>query len=121
MNHRQISVLLTDDAGIQSLNRQFRNVDMPTDVLSFPGSTFEHTPLGDIVISVPTARKQAQKRGVHLEEELAYLAIHGGLHLLGYNDETPEEYAEMLARMNGIAQKMGLPVKSWSSIYGQDS
>lgn len=87
---KEVSVLLVDDEQIQGLNRQYRHKDTPTDVLAFPQQD-DSTPaiasqlLGDIVISIPTAQRQAQGRGHSLEQELKVLLIHGLLHLLGYD------------------------------------
>ena len=82
----EISVLLTCDGTIQELNSNYRSIDKPTDVLSFPMG--ENNMLGDIVISVETAHRQSQ--GEH-EEEMAFLFIHGVLHLLGYDHEGVSE------------------------------
>lgn len=96
----ELSVLLTDDAHIQALNQQWRGVDRPTDVLSFafneaegPGAEV----LGDIVISLPTAARQAAEHGHSVEDELWVLLVHGLLHLLGYDHQDAEEAAEMAA------------------------
>jgi len=76
------------DPEIHSLNRQYRGKDKPTDVLSFPLADELHPfLLGDVVISVETATRQAQRRGHSLREELQILLIHGILHLLGYDHE----------------------------------
>lgn len=102
----EISVLLTDDAEIQVLNREWRAKDSPTDVLSFPQSEYDAPAevssvapdlLGDVVISVPTAVRQAEKRQWSLDEELALLLLHGTLHLLGYEDDTEAGSEEMKA------------------------
>lgn len=106
LDHPEVSLLLTTDEKIRQLNKQYRHKDEPTDVLSFPAGEFEHAPLGDIAISIPFAKRQAEKRGVSLDVELAYLVIHGGLHLLGYQDETEEEYDEMLRQMQRVAEKI---------------
>lgn len=98
-----MSVLLVDDERIHEMNARDRGVDKPTDVLSYPmleGSPVgapEHAPmlLGDIVISVRTAERQAAARGISLEDELALLAVHGCLHLIGYEDETASGAARM--------------------------
>ena len=96
----EVSVLLTDDATVHALNRDYRGYDKPTDVLSFaqndlhpdapPMPTFPGEPmlLGDVIISVETAQRQAEKHGLTLEFELALLTVHGILHLIGYEDET---------------------------------
>lgn len=111
----QACILLTGDAEIQDLNRRFRSVDSPTDVLTFPSE--ERIFLGDIAISVPYAARQAAERNVPLETELAYLAIHGALHLLGFDDETEAERSAMVDRMNEVAETIGLPRDdAWSSL-----
>ena len=86
----QVSVLFTGDAEIRSLNRKFRGLDRPTDVLSFPwaSSAGKGRYLGDIAISVPTAKRYAKKAGWPLEEELRFLLLHGLLHLLGHDHAT---------------------------------
>jgi probable rRNA maturation factor len=88
------AILLTGDRRIRGLNRQYRHQDKPTDVLSFPSADGETLPqgleevtLGDIVISVDTAQRQARERGHGLEKELKILVLHGLLHLLGYDHE----------------------------------
>ena len=120
----EVDVLLTDDDGIHEINRELRQVDRPTDVLSFP--EFELTPgqlpgpedadpgtglipLGDIAISLPTAIRQAREYGHSLERELAFLTVHGTLHLLGYDhlDEGPMK-AQMRAREEAIMALLGL-------------
>lgn len=87
------------DSEIQTLNRQYRNKNKPTDVLSFP-LTDELQPslLGDVVISVETAARQAQRRGHSLREELQTLLIHGILHLLGYDHEVSRSEAVRMQR-----------------------
>lgn len=92
--------MLCDDAFIQQLNARYRGLDKPTDVLSFAqedGEDEEPGPrvLGDIVISVPTAERQAKRAGWPVESEVTLLAIHGLLHLLGYDDETDAGAREM--------------------------
>jgi probable rRNA maturation factor len=88
----EISVVLVDDAAIHALNRDWRGLDKPTDVLSWPlaedARAGTEDALGDVVISLDTARRQAQARGWTLEEETALLLVHGILHLLGHEDET---------------------------------
>ena len=95
--------MLADDAQIRVLNRMYRGKDRPTDVLSFSqleGEEFisggeDTKTLGDVVISVETAERQAAERAHSLEDELDVLLVHGVLHLLGYDDETEPEAAEM--------------------------
>jgi probable rRNA maturation factor len=85
----ELSIALVSDAQIKRLNKLYRNKDKPTDVLSFPiGEKVEDwLILGDIVISVDTAKRQAQELGHSLEEELKRLLVHGLVHLLGYDHE----------------------------------
>lgn len=85
LGHRnvELSILLTDDAGIRELNREYRGKDKPTDVLSFPMNDAEL--LGDIVISMDRAAAQAEEFGCTVMEEEARLLVHGLLHLLGYD------------------------------------
>lgn len=114
----EVSVLLTSDEHIQSLNRDFRSFDEPTDVLTFVADEDAN---GDIVIAVPYAERQAAVRGVTLEQELGYLAIHGALHLVGFDDETEPERAEMAAEMNRAAIAAGLPPdEAWASLLHGD-
>ena len=89
LNKVELSVVLVSDAQIRRLNKLYRNKDKPTDVLSFPiGEKVEGwLILGDIVISVDTAKRQAQELGYSLEEELKRLLVHGLVHLLGYDHE----------------------------------
>ena len=85
----ELSVLLTDDEGIHRLNREYRDVDRPTDVLSFPmGETDPRTGrylLGDMVLNVDRARAQGEEFGHGAEHEISYLTVHSVLHLLGYD------------------------------------
>jgi probable rRNA maturation factor len=88
-----LSVLLCGDRRMRTLNRRFRGIDRPTDVLSFP---FEESPLssssflGDLVIDVPYAARQARRRGHPVAREVRILLAHGVLHLLGYDHETDD-------------------------------
>ena len=82
----EVSILLTDDPGIHVLNKQWRNYDKPTDVLSWPQE--DPIVLGDVAISLDTARVGLAARGWAVEEEIALLLVHGILHLLGHEDET---------------------------------
>ncbi len=105
----EASLRLTDDATIRELNRDYRRKDRPTDVLAFSqregqgGALHPHL-LGDIVISVETAARQA-RRG--LERELLFLAAHGLCHLLGYDHGTDDEEAVMNARMASLLREAG--------------
>lgn len=104
----EVSVLLTDDAGIRALNRTYRGEDRATDVLAFPqvGSPERPQPLGDVVISVERAATQARKAGWSLGEELELLAVHGTLHLLGYEDEESAARARMWQRQEEILRRL---------------
>jgi len=97
----EITVVLTDDREIQELNRTYRGIDSPTDVLSFEMGEHPHSPpdeplyLGDIVISLPRSAEQAAERGHSVQRELHLLVIHGTLHLLGHDHATIEEERAM--------------------------
>ncbi len=112
-----VSIVLTDDQQIRSLNRTYRGKDEPTDVLSFSlreasaqetgvdlSALEDEPPLGEVYISVPTALRQAQAGGRTLEEEVVFLAVHGVLHLLGYEDESQEGYEQMYRRGWAVVQ-----------------
>ena len=102
----ELSIVVTDDGTMRDLNQRFRHVDEPTDVLSFghdDGGDFAVPPgvgpqLGEVVISYPTAQRQAQEADHDVSEELLHLLTHGVLHILGYDHETPEEAEDMHAR-----------------------
>ncbi|MCL4458719.1 MAG: rRNA maturation RNase YbeY [Chloroflexi bacterium] len=103
----EVSVVITDDEEIQRLNATYRGVNRPTDVLAFPlkqsTADFVEPPdgvlhLGDVVVSFPRAAEQAADYGHSLDRELSYLAVHGLLHLLGYDHEEGQEQAQMRAK-----------------------
>lgn len=111
-----VSVLLTDDDELHTLNLRFRAVDSPTDVLTFPAPPTATGHLGDIAVSIDFARRQARVRRVTLEQETAMLAIHGALHLAGFDDATPIQRRKMVQAMNKVAKACGLPQdEDWSS------
>ena len=94
-----VGVRFAGDRTVRRLNRDFRDKDKATDVLSFPGEESpEGRHLGDIVISIPTAERQAEERGATLEEEVKLLLLHGVLHCLGYDHETDRGEMERLER-----------------------
>ena len=108
----EISIALVDDAAIRGLNARYRGKDTPTDVLSFAQEQEIALPgvpklLGDVVISVDTAARQADAGGRSLDDELCQLAIHGVLHLLGYDDATTEGYEEMVRKGEDIWRRLG--------------
>ena len=82
------TIAFVSDKTIRQLNRQFRGIDKPTDVLSFPADDTDESNLGDIAISVDTAGAQAKENGLKFDEEVAQLILHGLLHLCGYDHET---------------------------------
>ena len=121
-NDAEVSVTFTDNEGIRRINSEFRGIDKPTDVLSFPLTDFEGgdepptdeplISLGDIVISLERAREQAEEFGHSFERECAFLCVHSMLHLLGYDHvNSDEEDAEMRRRQSEILESMGLGVK----------
>lgn len=122
-NYCEVSVTFTDNEGIHELNKKYRDVDKPTDVLSFPLFDFEGdceeppidevmSNLGDIVISLEKAKEQAEEFGHSFERETAFLCVHSMLHLLGYDHErSDEEDREMRAKQTEIMRIMGLEVK----------
>ena len=121
----EINVLVTDDAGIQIVNRESRNLDKPTDVLSFPMFQLEAgnppqdwteyqdpetglVPLGDMCISLERAIAQAKEFGHSTRREVGYLTIHSVLHLLGYDHlDEGEQKRQMRAREEAIAARVG--------------
>jgi probable rRNA maturation factor len=119
----EVSVLIADNATLHQLNRDYRNVDAPTDVLSFADddqddaapAAFVRPPdtpryLGDLAISYERVVEQAAEYGHSRARELAFLTVHGMLHLLGYDHERGEaDQAAMRAREEAIMQQLGLP------------
>jgi probable rRNA maturation factor len=102
-----VSILITDNDMMRSLNNQYRKKDAPTDVLSFPlydeyGNLDDE--LGDIVISLEMAQRQAMEYGHSTEHEIAFLAVHSVLHLLGYDHE--EDETEMFQKQKEIMQRL---------------
>jgi probable rRNA maturation factor len=107
----ELSVLLTDDHAIQVLNREHRQKDKPTDVLAFAMDESVPDPagiLGDVVISLDTAARQAKARGRPLIEEVRFLLAHGVLHLVGYDHAEPAEKREMVAMTRQLVQSAPL-------------
>jgi probable rRNA maturation factor len=107
----EISVSLVGEKQIWQLNRVWRSVDRPTDVLSFPmleawGS--DDNLLGDVVICLPVAQRQAAEYGHGVQRELAFLAVHGILHLLGRDHQTDSECEQMEREQEALLDSMGL-------------
>ncbi len=121
----QLTIVITDDERIQTLNRQYRRVDAPTDVLAFANAetaeTFVAAPdepayLGDVIISYPRAEAQAQAAGHPLKAELQLLVVHGVLHLLGHDHATPAQKRKMWAAQAEILN----PVDNMSRALNQE-
>lgn len=112
----ELGLTLTDDERVRALNRDYRGLDRPTDVLSFAleeGEELVLPPgiprqLGDVVVSVDTIRRQADELKVSLESELAWVISHGVLHLLGYDHQTSAQEERMRARERAILDRLGL-------------
>ncbi len=112
-----VTLLITDDATITDLNRRFLGVEGPTDVLSFPAQDEPDSPftlppdfepyLGDIVIAYPYTAHQAEELGRRVDDEMELLAVHGALHLLGYDHVDPAAEAGMWARQDAILRTLG--------------
>lgn len=119
----EVTVTFVDNESIHELNRDYRGIDRPTDVLSFAmneegeeemeiilDEEMDELPnmLGDIVISIPKAHEQAEEYGHSFEREMGFLVAHGFLHLLGYDHETAEDEKEMFARQDEILNRVRL-------------
>ncbi|GAV22054.1 rRNA maturation RNase YbeY [Carboxydothermus pertinax] len=103
-----VSVALVDNNYIQSLNRDYRQKDTPTDVLSFPLADDEDDVLGDVVISLEKALEQAKEYGHSFLREVSFLTVHGVLHLLGHDHYTEEETRIMREKEEKILKALGL-------------
>ncbi len=125
----QVNVLLTDNEGIRQFNREYREIDRETDVLSFPNLDFEEPGfyeidedmeaayfdpdsgellLGDIIISMDKVKEQAESYGHSLKREFAFLVAHSMLHLSGYDHMEPEEATVMEAKQEAVLMKLGI-------------
>lgn len=125
----EVNVTFTDNEGIRQINREFRELDMPTDVLSFPMVSYERPGdfsgleqdsasnfhpetgellLGDIVISLERAREQAQEYGHSLQREICFLAAHSMLHLFGYDHMEEQERIVMEQKQEKVLQSLGI-------------
>ena len=118
----EVSVLLTNDARIHELNRDYRGQDKPTDVLSFAleeDDTIILPPgfprmLGDVIVSLDTVKRQAAKHGKGVPDECAWALCHGVLHLLGFDHQTDEQETEMRAKEREVLDGLGEVVSRWS-------
>lgn len=113
LENAEVSVVLTNDEAVHALNREYRGVDRPTDVLSFSQREGEDANpddpvLGDIVISLDRVAAQAADYGHSFERELGFLTVHGVLHLLGWDHELPDEEKRMMAKTEEILGGIGL-------------
>ena len=125
----QVNVILTDNEGIRAINKEYRDIDRETDVLSFPNLEFEvpgfsmldetfdasmidpeteELILGDIMISVDKVKEQAENYGHSLKREFAFLVAHSMLHLSGYDHMTPEEAEVMEKKQEAVLQKLNI-------------
>jgi len=102
----EVAVALATDAHVRALNRQYRRKDQKTDVLAFPGDSYQ---LGDIVIAIGVARRQAREAGHSEQTELRVLALHGLLHLLGYDHHDRHDRARMARAESRLRSRGGLP------------
>lgn len=125
----EVNLTLTDNDGIQEINRAYREIDAPTDVLSFPMLSYEEAGdfsaleddyednfnpdtgeimLGDVIISIDRVKEQADAYGHSERREFAFLILHSMLHLFGYDHMTPEEAAEMEGKQHQILEEMNI-------------
>lgn len=113
----EVSVSFVSNEDIHELNRIYRNVDRPTDVLSFsmvegeevfPGMEGELEPLGDIVVSVPQALQQAKEYGHGIRREMGFLLVHGFLHLIGYDHQDEASEQEMFGLQEKVLTQLGM-------------
>jgi probable rRNA maturation factor len=109
-----LSIVITDDPGIQDYNRRYRGLDKPTDVLSFPSGAFdpdlERRYLGDVIISYQRAAAQAQASGHALDAELQLLVVHGVLHLGGFDHAADPDRSRMTAAQTEILARLDLDI-----------
>ncbi|WAC28239.1 rRNA maturation RNase YbeY [Ancylobacter sp. SL191] len=109
----EIAVKLTDDAAIRALNRDWRGKDYPTNVLSFPTPEMARAGgdphLGDIAIAYETLTREAEEEGKPFADHLQHLAVHGTLHLLGFDHEVAEDAEEMEAMERDVLAGLGVP------------
>jgi probable rRNA maturation factor len=119
-----MTIVVTTDEAVQTLNRQYRAVDAPTDVLSFPADIpsmpDEQPYVGDLMIAYPYASAQAQREGHDLTQSLMLLVVHGTLHLLGYDHDSPQQRAEMWGVQESVLQQLNLPLDMVPSLEAAD-
>ena len=110
----EVAIVLTDDSGIRTLNRDWRGIDKPTNVLSFPAAQTpqacgEPRVLGDIAIAYETTQREAESEQKPFAHHLSHLAVHGFLHLVGYDHETDEDAETMEGLERKILAGLGVP------------
>ena len=105
--NKDIEVLLTDNEKIRQINKEYRNIDKETDVISFPFEDIPHSPLGSIVISIQKAKEEAKRLNHSVEDEITLLFIHALLHLLGFDHE--KDRGEMREKEKELIDKYNLP------------
>jgi probable rRNA maturation factor len=121
-----LTIVITDNDAVRALNRQYRDQDAPTDVLSFPAdpppiSLPDHSPyLGDLIIAYPYALAQAEREGHDPGDSLALLVVHGTLHLLGYDHDTANNRAAMWAAQEAAIHSLGISPKIIPALENQD-
>ena len=106
LEKKEINVILVDNQQIQDLNRQYRDIDSPTDVLTFPDGNYNN--LGDVFVSIEKCEEQRIKYEHSFERELGFLLVHGLLHTLGYDHQTEEEEKEMNELQEKLLKKAKL-------------
>jgi probable rRNA maturation factor len=119
-----VTIVFTGNDEVAALNRQYRGVDSPTDILSFPADKppveipDEPPYLGDLIIAYPYASAQAQTEGHSLDDSLALLVVHGSLHLLGYDHDTKERRAAMWAEQEKALRVLNVPLDIVPALEG---
>ncbi|MFQ3567175.1 MAG: rRNA maturation RNase YbeY [Aggregatilineales bacterium] len=121
-----LTIVLSNDSEVRTLNHQFRRVDAPTDVLSFPADEQPFMPasepryLGDILIAFPYTAAQAEREGFSLRENLMLLVVHGTLHLLGFDHDTMANRKSMWVAQERILRQLNISPALVPALEGQD-
>ena len=121
-----MSVVISTNEAVQALNAQHRGIDAPTDVLSFPADPLppeiagDEPYAGDIIIAYDYAVEQAQREGHTVEDSLCLLVVHGTLHILGYDHDTPDNRAKMWAEQAKALQALGIDESIVPALEGRD-
>jgi probable rRNA maturation factor len=120
-----LTIVITSDEAVATLNAQYRGIDSATDVLSFPADAppmaepDEPVYLGDLVVAYPYAKAQAEREGHALDDSLALLVVHGVLHLLGYDHDTPENRQAMWAAQGRALDALGISAGIVPALEGE--